>query len=421
VQRIQIYDIHCAQRSYLLLDFSFLSFWTFPFFPSGLFLSFFLDFQFKMSSAMTLKMTADPTLLLVDPFFLAMESGKIQWGDLEMISNSTIKAVCKDDEYDDRTVEWWTDEYKTAERLADFEVPDLTLRDYIEEHFPVVIQSLPASEDGRERFVIKFDERLNTWAETRAESNDEREEYAEWVQTRLIFALRQYSHKYRLESEGDDDHVAIFAMAHPSAAARRTRAAIPTLRGFPVSWDRDLLDHTRHLIKLHNKRAADECVDLITMADNMEDALIECKDCTIEPAESGSPYLMVVKIPTAAEPAVAPTTAPTTAPTATAPTATAAPAAPTHAQSAARIPMGGAGGPRHRPFIPVLQAKNLMWKQDDRDRSVHLIKREARGYHKLSADEQNDIIRSLHACTDCTVDLCPPSDRVFFCIVTKLH
>jgi hypothetical protein len=335
--------------------------------------------------------------LLMDPFFLAMESGKIHWGDL---MDTADKAELCANEYDDRIVEWWTDEYKTAERLADFEVPDLTLRDYIEEHFPVVIQMLPASEDGRERFVVKFDSRVDEWAETRAESNDENADYADWVQTRLVFALRQYSHKYRIESEGGDDHVAIFAMAHPSAAARRARAAIPTLRGYPVTWDRDPTDHTRHMIKLHSKRAADEGDNIYKLMDDMVDALVECKDCTIAPSEAGSPYLIVVTIPTAEAPAAAPAPAP---------------------RPAMAAAMGGAGGPRHRPFIPVLQAKNLMWKQDERDRSVHFIKRDARGYRKLSADEQNEIIRELRTCTDCTIELCPPSDRAFFCIVTKLH
>ena len=126
-----------------------------------------------MASAATLKMPtmdADPTLVLLDdPFFLAMESGKIQWGDLMAMDAAAITTELT--KKDERVVEWWLDEYKTAERLEGWEVPDLTLRSDIEEHFPVVLQSLPASEDGRERFVVMFDaDRVDAWAAAHAGS-----------------------------------------------------------------------------------------------------------------------------------------------------------------------------------------------------------------------------------------------------------
>ncbi len=374
-----------------------------------------------MASAATLMMPtvdAAPTLaLLDDEFFLAMESGRIQWGDL--IGMDAAKITTELTKKDERVVEWWTDEYKTAERLEGWEVPDLTLRSDIEEHFPVVLQSLPASEDGRERFVVKFDDRVDEWAAMRAESQDENAEYADWVQTRLVFALRQYSHKYRLESEGGEsrDHVAIFAMAHPSAAARRARAAIPTLLGFPVKWRRDRTDHTRHFIELDPKRM-NETYDPAKLTEDMVDALTECKDCTFEAVESGSPYLMIVTIPSAEPPAAAPAPRPAPRPT------------PVHAAPAAAAPvpaprpaMGGAGGYRHKPFIPILLSKKIQWKQDALDRSVHRIRldvRTASGSRALSADEQNEIVHELRTCTDCRVELCP-RDRMFFCIVTKLH
>jgi hypothetical protein len=341
--------------------------------------------------------------LQFDPFFLAMESGKIQWGDL-MASNGPKAVVAE--EYDDRTVEWWTDEYKTAERLADFEVPDLTLRDYIVEHFPVVLQALPASDDGRERFVIKFDDRVDEWADMHAESNDEHADYADWVQTRLVFALRQYSHKYRIESAGGEDHVVIFAMAHPSAAARRARAAIPTLRGFPVSWDRDPADHTRHLIKLHSKRAADERVDLDQMAKDMVDALVECKDCTIAPpkATDDSLYLMVVTIPTAEAPAAV--AAPRYAPAAVV-TPRYAPAVVAPAPA-----MGGAGGPSRPRALDVMRANRLAWDRDHRDSRVHRIKHRSR-------DQEPRILAELARCCDCSVDP-TPRDPEYMCVMT-LH
>jgi hypothetical protein len=347
-------------------------------------------------------MDAAPTLALqFDPFFLAMESGKIQWGDL-MAGDRLMAVGAKTDEYDDRIVEWWTDEYKTAERLADFEVPDLTLRDHIVEHFPVVLQALPASDDGRERFVIKFDDRVDEWADAYAESNDEHAEYADWVQTRLVFALRQYSHKYRIESAGGADHVAIFAMAHPSAAARRARAAIPTLRGFPVSWDRDPADHSRHLIKLHTKRVTDECWDLDKMANDIVDALVECKDCTIAPAADGSTYLMVVTIPTAEAPAAA----------APRPVAAAPRPAPAPVAAAPAPAMGGAGGPSRSRALDVMRANRLAWDRDRRDSRVHRIKHRSR-------DQEPRILAELARCCDCSVDP-TPRDPEYMCVLT-LH
>ena len=354
-----------------------------------------------MAAAMLMPVPTSTTFeLLMDPFFLAMESGKIQWGDLMEEGASAIEEV-----RDDRIVEWWTDEYKTAERLENFEVPDLTLRDYIAEHFPVVLQALPVSDDGRERFVVKFDDRLDEWAETRAESNDEHADYADWVQTRLVFALRQYSHKYRIESVGSGEHVVIFAMAHPSAAARRARAAISTLRGFPVSWDRDPADHTRHLIKLHCKRAADERVDLDQMAIDMVDALIECSDCTIAPpkATDGSMYQLVVTIPTAEAPRPAPVAVAAAAPR----PAPVAAAAPRPALVAAAPAMGGAGGPSRPRALDVMRARSLAWHRDGR---IHYVKHRSR-------DQEPRILAELERCYDCTIEL-TPRDPDYMCVIT---
>lgn len=385
-----------------------------------------------MASAATLMMPtvdAAPTLaLLENEFFLAMESGRIHWGDLfrDDADVSPAPAVAVE-ERDERIVEWWTDEYKTAERLEGWEVPDLTLRSGIEEHFPVVLLPLPASEDGRERFIVKFDDRVDEWAATRAESNDENAEYAEWVQTRLIFALRQYSHKYRLESDGsaeDTDHVAIFAMAHPSAAARRARAVIPTLTSFPVSWEQDRADHTRHLVKIHHKRMSESDYDLETLGDDLAEALSKCEDCTFARAESGSPYLMIVTIPTAPAPkryactcvhcggaaaAAPPAPAPRPAPVPAAPHPAPAPAAaaPRPAAAAPRPAVGGAGaGPR---ALDVMRANKLAW---DRDGRTHYIKHRSR-------EQETRILAELARCCDCTVEP-TPRDPTYMCVLT-LH
>jgi hypothetical protein len=348
----------------------------------------------------------------VDPFFLAMESGKIQWGDLLTMSTSTIETELDKDE---RIVQWWTDEYKAAERLLNWETPDLTLRSDIEEHFPVALTALPATEDGRERFVVTFDDRLSEWAATRAETSDEHAEYADWVQTRLVFALHQYSHKYRVELEGDgDDYIVVFAMSHPSAATRRARAAIPTLGTFPITWEQDPIDHTRHLIKMHQKRVSDERVDLAKLANDMVDALLECADCTFEEADARSPHLMVVTIPTAPPPkrrvceckhcggaAVSRAVKLAPAPVALAPR----PAAPP-----SRPAVGGAGGPPSPRALDVMRAHRLAWERDRRDSRVHRIRHRSR-------EQETRILAELAKCGDCKVEP-TPRDAEFMCTVT---
>lgn len=370
---------------------------------------------------------AAPTLALLEDFCRTMESGRILWGDLMGDGVVVVPAAEACDEHDERVVEWWTDEYKTAERLEGWEVPDLTLRSDIEEHFPVVLQSLPASEDGRERFIVKFDDRVDEWASTCAESQDENAEYAEWVQTRLVFALRQYSHKYRLESDGaaeGSDHVAIFAMAHPSAASRRARAVIPTLTSFPVSWEQDRADHMRHLVKIHHKRVSEGDYDLETLGDDLATALSQCEDCTFARAESGSPYLMIVTIPTAPAPkryvctcvhcggaaaaAAHPTPAPRPVPI-PAPAPAAAPAAAPRPASVPRPAVGGAGASSAPRALDVMRANKLAWTRDGR---THYIK------HR-SHEQEMRILAELARCTDCTVEP-TPRDPDYMCVLT-LH
>ena len=395
----------------------------FPSFPSFPFQA----FQALLSKMAVVMDGAAPTGPLADPFFLALESGAFSWSDLveesAFVSKAleVLKTLGEGETTDERVVEWWTDEYKTTERLANYEVPDLTLRSDITDNFPVVLAPLEPTADGRERFRVLYDEeRLEEWASTRAESNDENAEYAEWVQTRLVFALNQYSYKYKVESVGGlaADHVLIFAMAHPSAP-RRGRAAIPTLRSFPVSWDRDPADHTRHLIKPHMKRLREGEDEPNAVISQLLEKLLECDDCTVEymPIGAAPTYIMTVIIPSAEPPATAlPPPAPLRdharepVPAKIATPAVAVPAV------AAAVAMGGAGagtivrsvpaGPR---AIDVMKANRLAWDRDALDTRIHRIKRRA--------GDTAHIIAELQKCGNCTVEV-TPKDRIYMCVVT---
>jgi hypothetical protein len=342
---------------------------------------------------------------LADPYFLAMESGTVGWGDLVDESAKVAGAANILDSFstEEPEVQWWTDEYKMAERLENWEVPDLRLRNNICEEFPVILEALEPTADGRERFRVVYDsDRIDTWAVTRSESHDECAEYAEWVKTRLVFALNQYSSKYRVESVGElgADYVVIFVMTHLSA--RRGRAAIPTLRAFPVSWDRDPADHTRHWVKPHMKRLSESEAEPSAVITDLLDKLLECDDCTVEPMPLDAPptYIMTVIIPSAE-----PMSAPVSVPAAPAP-------APVPAAAPAPVPVivsrpAPASGPR---AIDVMKANRLAW---DRDGRIHRIK------HR-NATQAATIIAELKQCADCTVDA-TLSDSVYMCVVTMLR
>jgi hypothetical protein len=321
-----------------------------------------------------------------------------------------------------REVQWWSEEYKMAERLEGWEVPNLTLRSDITVHFPVSLEALEVTADGRERFRVMFDMRLDEWAMSRSESQDECSEYAAWVATRLVFALQQYSYKYHVEAVGGDDDcfVAVFAMAHPSAEERRGRAAIPTLSSFEVTWEQDPADHTRHLVVPHFKRMRDSGTDPRVMVTTLLDTLLEeCDDCTVAPPERGVSHIMVVTIPSAPAPkrrACACFRCGGTA--AAAPMAVAVAAA-----------LGGAGGPapaRAAPAAPaaaparaapgrgpraldVMRANRLAW---DREGRIHFIKN--RGPENAAR-----IMAEISACSDCVVEP-TPKHPVYMCKVTMI-
>jgi hypothetical protein len=358
----------------------------FPSFPSSFpfqvpFLSKIQDLNFKMSAA-----------LLSDPFFFSMESGTVRWADLMMDEKSpalppaTLSATIAEKD-DDRIVKWWTEESISDERTQDWSVPDLTLRNDIEAHFPVRLESMSATEDSRERFRVVFDtERLGEWARTRAESHDEYVDYADWVQTRLVYALRQYKYKYTIESVGafDADYVVIFSMAHPSA--RRGRAAIPTLCNFPVKWDRDSVDHTCHMVKPNLKRISEAGIAPEKVATDLFDALQQCADCTIELAEAGSPYILIVTIPSALPPTES-----------------------AHAPPAAPAPRVATPTPAGIRALDVMRANRLAWNREGRK---HFIKHRA-------PEHAARILAELAKCSDCTIEL-TPSDAEYMCVLTLL-
>lgn len=359
------------------------------------------------------------TAIISDSFFKAMEAGTISWADLMEDSVSEVEYVApvRKSTADEIATEvaWWSEEYKLSERVDDWEVPDLTLRSDITENFPVALIPLKEAEDGRERFMVKFDDRVDAWANERAESNAEYMEYADWVQTRLTFALKQYSYKYIVESIGGDgdDYILTFKMAHASAAARRGRAAIPTLSSFPITWEQDRMDHTRHIVKPHMKRLAEMGTDVATagvLANEILDSLLECDDCTIEmPNSSGdSSCIFVVVIPSAPAPK----------------------RYVCECKLCERPAMGGAGGPSlppSKPYVPlkasvpapativtkraldVMRTNRLAWERDGRK---HFIKRR-------TPDQDARMIAELSKCSDCKVES-TSKDSQYMCVVILL-
>jgi hypothetical protein len=116
----------------------------------------------------------------------------------------------------------------------DYKTPDLRLKKFIWENFPVVLEEIP-TRNGAEKYVVKWHRRnLEEWRSTRATSWEEAMEYQLFAELRLLHSLRKHSHLYKLHEPRSDDEIVIIEMIGaaraPAAAAAAPRFAGPELR-----------------------------------------------------------------------------------------------------------------------------------------------------------------------------------------------
>lgn len=123
-----------------------------------------------------------------------------------------------------------------------FKTPDLRLRKFIYETFPVVLEEIP-SRNGTEKYAVKWHRKnLEEWRSTRTESFEEAMEYQLFSELRLIHSLRQHPRLYALHEPRTKDEIIVIEMLGPARAPARAPAA----KAFAGPELRKLNDITTH-------------------------------------------------------------------------------------------------------------------------------------------------------------------------------
>jgi hypothetical protein len=189
-----------------------------------------------------------------DPLLTAMARGELKWGDLLYKPESPV-----------------SDRYKRKSRspasrsppaprapqgspaspayspindvFEGYKTPDLRLRKFIWENFPIVLEPI-ATRDGSEKYAVKWHRaHLEEWRSSRTESYEEAMEYELFSELRLIHALRKHAHLYALHEPRSRDEIVVIEM---KGAARAPPAPTPASAAYAGPVLRKLNDITVH-------------------------------------------------------------------------------------------------------------------------------------------------------------------------------
>ena len=176
-----------------------------------------------------------------DPLFDAMVRGELKWGDLLMEQDP--KYVYKSRSPASRSPPMprappgspVTPPYSPInDAFEDFVTPDLRLRKFIWEKFPVVLEEI-RTRNGREMFAVKWHRRnLEEWRSSRTSSYEEAMEYELFSELRLIHSLRKHPHLYALHEPRSKDEIVVIEMLG-AARAPAPASAAPAARGRAAS------------------------------------------------------------------------------------------------------------------------------------------------------------------------------------------
>ena len=213
-----------------------------------------------------------------------------------------------------------------VDALWNYDVPNLSQIHRIWNNFPVAAKQIPNTNE----FAVQWHKvKMAEWRDTRCDSHDEYEEYEDWCETRLFYALQQYSSLYevlpprncyevcvlrvldatantavdRMAAVAEPDAVpcmdaepevagavsCVVAVVEPVAERQKTLKALNVLRSNDVSWERDGKIHT---IRLHRQKAGvprgacDKAATARVMAKLMPE-LDECGDCCVSLGRDG--------------------------------------------------------------------------------------------------------------------------------------
>ena len=105
----------------------------------------------------------------------------------------------------------------------DFKTPDLRMRKFIWETFPVVLEEI-RTRNGSEMYSVKWHRKnLEEWRSSRTNSYEEAMEYELFSELRLIHSLRKHPHLYKLHEPRSKDEIVVIEMI----GAAKGRAASP--------------------------------------------------------------------------------------------------------------------------------------------------------------------------------------------------
>ena len=198
-----------------------------------------------------------------DPIFDAMMRGDLKWGDLLMEADP--KYAYKSRSPASRSPPMpraplgspVTPPYSPInDAFEDFVTPDLRLRKFIWEKFPVVLEEI-RTRNGREMFAVKWHRRnLEEWRSSRTTSYEEAMEYELFSELRLIHSLRKHPHLYALHEPRSKDEIVVIEMlgaaraparaTSPARGAAGIGAAAAVAAGPRVPERRKLNDITSH-------------------------------------------------------------------------------------------------------------------------------------------------------------------------------
>lgn len=147
-----------------------------------------------------------------DEFYVAMNAGVINWGDLCLEAPSPAFVEDKV-EYKSHALDFgW-----------DLEIPQLKLRKDIWENFPVIVEALGTGADGAERHAIRIHRK--NWSEWREEMAENFDDYLNWdcnTEFRLSKALE--SCRFWTVEESDDPNT--FAVIRMNFVPRSEFASV---------------------------------------------------------------------------------------------------------------------------------------------------------------------------------------------------
>ena len=154
-----------------------------------------------------------------DPIVEAMLRGELKWSDLLMEEDPKYK-------YKSRSPASRSPRMPRApagspasppyspfdDVFEGFKTPDLRLRKFIYETFPVVLEAIP-SRDGKEKYAVKWHlKNLEEWRSSRTSSFEEAMEYQLFSELRLIHSLRKHPHLYALHEPRSKDEIVVIEM-----------------------------------------------------------------------------------------------------------------------------------------------------------------------------------------------------------------